>query len=221
MKTIHLTINLIRAETAEERTEREHLAMILRCMTAAIVAVAVLAIVLAWRGITLSRAVIRESQQVTSKLTIATATADTGFPITGLDKPCKLTAADLYAVEYDNRVNPSQLTDAEWEALLEACEENRIAPSLALGLIQVESSFDPGAISSAGCYGYTQINPRWHPANLAPVENIRYGIGYLAECIARYDNLEAGLTAYNAGHDTGSRRYANRVLAAAEEWEGK
>lgn len=132
-----------------------------------------------------------------------------------------ISATDLYAVEYDNRVNPSQLTDAEWAALLEACEENRIAPSLALGLIQVESNFDPGAVSSAGCYGYTQINPRWHPANLAPVENIRYGIGYLAECIARYDNLEAGLTAYNAGHDTGSRRYANRVLAAAEEWEGR
>lgn len=113
--------------------------------------------------------------------------------------------------------NHSPLTEEEWAALCEVCAEKHIEPSLALGLIWVESRFDPDAVSPAGSYGYCQINPRWHPADLSPVENIRYGIEYLAECISRYDNLEAGLTAYNAGYDTGSRQYANAVLEAAEK----
>lgn len=219
MKTIHLTINLIRAETAEERAEREHLAVILRCMTAAIVAVAVLALVLAWRGIALSRAVIRESQQVTSMLAppvVAT------VPLS-MSQSRQVTAADLYVIESSGRdlTNPSPLTDEEWATLLEVCENNRIAPSVALGLIQVESGFNPLAVSSGGCYGYCQLNPQYFPSGLSPEDNIRYGINYLGACILRHDNLEAGLTAYNAGYDTGARGYANRVLATAEEWEGR
>lgn len=115
--------------------------------------------------------------------------------------------------------NHSPLTDEEWETLVEACVENKIDTSLVLGLIWVESRFQPNAVSSCGSYGYCQINPRWHPAELSPVENIRYGVNYLASCISRYDNLEAGLTAYHAGYDTGRRWYANAVLEAAKEWE--
>lgn len=114
--------------------------------------------------------------------------------------------------------NPSPLTDEEWAALCEVCAENHIEPSLALGLIWVESRFDPDAVSPEGSYGYCQINPRWHPDGLSTVENIRYGVNYLGLCISRYDNLEAGLTAYNAGYDTGRRWYSNAVLEAAKKW---
>ena len=30
--------------------------------------------------------------------------------------------------------------------------------------------------------------------------------------------FSAALTAYNAGHDTGNREYAEKVMAAAERW---
>lgn len=35
---------------------------------------------------------------------------------------------------------------------------------------------------------------------------------------APYNTAKAALTAYNAGHDTGKRSYANAVLAVAEKW---
>lgn len=120
-----------------------------------------------------------------------------------------------------NLANPSPLTDEEWDVLCEVCEERSIDVSLALGLIWVESRFDPNAVSKSGCYGYTQLHPQWHPSGLPPEENIRYGINYLANQCERYDNIESGLTAYNAGRDTGNRRYANAVLAAAKEWEAR
>ena len=130
-----------------------------------------------------------------------------------------VSAADLWLTEYDNRINPSPLTDSEWETLLAVCDERRIAPSLALGLIYVESRFDRTARSRAGCYGLCQLNPRFFPSGLSSEENIRAGLNYLADQCERYDSTEAGLTAYNAGYDTGSREYANAVLEAAEKWE--
>ena len=63
-----------------------------------------------------------------------------------------------------------------------------------------------------------QLNPRYFPADLPPEENIRVGVEYLGQLLARYSTVEAALTAYNAGHDTGKRGYANAVLAAAERW---
>ena len=152
---------------------------------------------------------------------IATTTADTG----------PLSAADLWVEECQNLVtasqslanpvNPSPLTDEEWAALCEVCDERGVDVSLALGLIWVESRFDPNAVSKAGCYGYCQINPKWHPADLSPVENIRYGLRYMADLCEKYGDTEAGLTAYNAGRDTGDRSYAKAVFVAAEKWREK
>lgn len=98
-----------------------------------------------------------------------------------------------------------------------ACEKNGADPALALGVIEVESGFDPGA-SNGLCYGLMQLNRKYFPGDLTPGENIRYGVEYLGRLLARYDTVEAALTAYNAGHDTGSRAYANTVLTAAERW---
>lgn len=117
--------------------------------------------------------------------------------------------------------NPTPLTDAEYIILLECCETYDIAPSLVLGLIYVESRFDPDAVSPKGCRGYMQLNPTYFPGDLTPEENIRTGVEYLAYQLNRYGNVESGLTAYNAGHDTGGSTYARLVLTAAEEWEEK
>ncbi|MCI9264180.1 MAG: lytic transglycosylase domain-containing protein [Oscillospiraceae bacterium] len=114
------------------------------------------------------------------------------------------------------------LTDEEMTALLETCEAGQIHPSIGLGLIQVESSFRPDALNTAsGCYGYCQLNPKYFPSDLAPADNIRTGMEYLAYQLERYDgDLEAALTAYNAGHDTGDRTYADMVITAAATFRG-
>lgn len=117
--------------------------------------------------------------------------------------------------------NPTPLTDGEYAALVEACDEHGIDVSLVLGLIQVESNFRADAVSKAGCRGYMQLNPKYHPSDLTPEENIRYGVGFLASQFERYGNLESGLDAYNKGHDTGDTSYARKVMRAAEEWREK
>ena len=105
--------------------------------------------------------------------------------------------------------------------LREACEENGVELALALGVIEVESDFQLDAVNQkSGCYGPMQLNPRYFPADLPPGKNIRVGVEYLGQLLARYDTVEAVLTAYNAGHDTGARGYANTVLAAVERWRG-
>lgn len=112
------------------------------------------------------------------------------------------------------------LAEEELAAVLESCENGHIAPELAFGLIQVESSFRADVVNpESGCYGYCQLNPSFFPSGLSPADNIRTGIGYLAEQLVRYDNLEAALTAYNAGYDTGDRTYADKVLDAASAFE--
>ena len=114
------------------------------------------------------------------------------------------------------------LTDEEMTAVLETCEAGHISPAIGLGLIQVESSFRADAINpKSGCYGYCQLNPQYFPSGLSPVDNIRTGIEYLAYQLERYDgDLEAALTAYNAGYDTGDRTYAEQVIAAAATFRG-
>lgn len=110
--------------------------------------------------------------------------------------------------------------DAELQAVLwEACEEHGVTYALALGVMDVESDFQVDAVSEEDCYGLMQLNPKYFPSDLAPADNIRWGVAFLAEKIAQYDgDLEAALTAYNAGHDTGDREYSAKVLRAAEGW---
>jgi len=104
--------------------------------------------------------------------------------------------------------------------LLDACEEHDVPYALALGLIEVESRFQPDADNGL-CYGLCQLNKRWFPADLTPAENIQAGVEYLGRLLGRYEDTAAALTAFNAGHDTGSRTYADAVLAAAGRWEGQ
>lgn len=102
-----------------------------------------------------------------------------------------------------------------------ACEREGVDYAVALGLIDVESDFNTEAVNPvSGCYGLCQLNPTYFPAGLTPAENIDTGIAYLAEQLHRYNgDMEAALTAYNAGYDTGRREYVEKVLAAAERWE--
>lgn len=106
--------------------------------------------------------------------------------------------------------------------LQESCgrlPEHKVEYALALGLIETESSFNPEAVSYVGCYGLMQLNPDYFPADLSPAENIQYGVAFIAEKLDQYaGNVGAALTAYNAGHDTGNREYAEKVMEAAERW---
>lgn len=105
------------------------------------------------------------------------------------------------------------------DVLQTAAQANGVPYHVALGLIYVESRFDPDAVSPAGCYGLTQLNPRYFPSGLTPAENIEAGMDYLGSLIERCGDLSAALCSYHDGYDTGRRGYSNAVLEAAEKWQ--
>lgn len=121
----------------------------------------------------------------------------------------------LYSYDPDIPLSPELQT-----ALHEVCGETSVPEALVLGVIETESGFQTDA-DNGQCYGLMQLNKDYFPADLSPAENIRAGVTYLGQCLERYrGNVPAALTAYNAGHDTGYRGYAQAVLAAAVRWDG-
>ena len=116
------------------------------------------------------------------------------------------------------------------DVLHTACEANNVPYHVALGLIWVESGFDPEAVGPDGYdIGLFQIrtsNHAWLSAEtgadpLTPAGNIECGVWLIGYLLNRYEATDAALTAYRWGHDNGDRIYANKVLRAAEAWEVK
>lgn len=83
-------------------------------------------------------------------------------------------------------------------------KENGLETSLVNAVIQTESAFDREAVSPAGARGLMQLMPQT-AASLGvenpfdPEQNISGGTKYLRNLINRYDSVELGLAAYNAG----------------------
>jgi soluble lytic murein transglycosylase-like protein len=99
----------------------------------------------------------------------------------------------------------------------EAAQQS-LDPDLILALIEVESAFDPFAISSAGAQGLMQIMPFWRREIGRPQDNltdmstnIRYGTVILAHYIntANGDLVDA-LARYNGSR--GALKYPDKVI---------
>lgn len=83
-----------------------------------------------------------------------------------------------------------------------------LAPRLALGMAEVESGFDYGAVSPRGAIGVLQVMPQFACEHFEvtpqmlfdPEVNIRVGLLHMKSLLERFDdNLELSLAAYNAG----------------------
>jgi len=103
--------------------------------------------------------------------------------------------------------------------------------ALVHAVIQVESRYDPFAVSPRGAMGLMQLMPRtaerFEVTNaFDPVQNVDGGVRYLKELLARYSGqVRLALAAYNAGEEAVERHggippyretidYVKRVLSA-------
>jgi soluble lytic murein transglycosylase-like protein len=111
------------------------------------------------------------------------------------------------------------------EMVRAAAISHDIQPSIALGLVDVESNFKPNA-SSEGNYGLMQI--RYGTAKamgfrgnlkdlLKPENNLEYGMRYLQYCYAKHGNYTLALGCYN-GSTSAKNRYPRKVLRASEKY---
>lgn len=141
-------------------------------------------------------------------------------------------------VEQRLRQQPADLrlgteTDAAAQRILHAvhCESTkhpmlRDRPQLVLAVIDVESAFDPFAVSSAGAVGLMQVMPFWPRElglsirDLLDVElNIRMGTSILAYYLTREDgDYRRALARYNGS--LGRRSYPDLVLGRLQSsWQ--
>ncbi len=120
------------------------------------------------------------------------------------------TTVTSYAVPRAEMVRATRYVPAErsqrWDdVIVEHSREHNVRPDLVRAVVQVESAFNPYAVSPKGAQGLMQLMPATarelgvrNPFN--PIENIRAGIMYLRRLLDRYNNDEVlALAAYNAG----------------------
>lgn len=110
-------------------------------------------------------------------------------------------------------VPPSGLAGASGiaETVDRIAQQNQLSPRLVHSVIQVESNYDPNAVSPKGAQGLMQLIPstarRFGVSNVFdPADNIQGGARYLKYLLGLYKGDEAlALAAYNAGEGAVSR----------------
>lgn len=125
-------------------------------------------------------------------------------------------AGDLLTHFVDDRKLRMQIL----RSVYQQAHRQHVDPALVLAVIEVESGFDPYAVSRVGAQGLMQVMPFWKRElgrsedNLIKVDtNIRYGTAILSYYLQGADgDLVRALSSYNGSN--GALDYPERVLMA-------
>ncbi|MDB0526149.1 lytic transglycosylase [Ralstonia solanacearum] len=108
------------------------------------------------------------------------------------------------------------------KAAYQTGKEVGLDPLLILGVMAIESSFNPFAESGMGAQGLMQVMTKVHQdkyqvmggvgAALNPYANIKVGALVLKDCIARAGSIEGGLKLYVGAVTQGDGGYGGKVL---------
>ena len=125
--------------------------------------------------------------------------------------PRQAEAADVYDVVYSDVANHIGAgTEADWitRAVLYASDLYSVDPLLVAAVMEQESGFSTGAVSSAGAIGLMQLMPGTadsigvNPYN--PLDNVIGGVAHLKTLLDRFSSwglyaVTDAIAAYNAG----------------------
>ncbi len=137
---------------------------------------------------------------------------------------------DVFLSYLDDATRHERLASVPFgDSIRQSAQNHSVDALLVAAIIEVESSFDPCAMSHRGAVGLMQVMPA--TAGSTPLEslsdparNIDIGTGYLRHLLDLYEgDLELALAAYNAGPANvrrygglppfrETRRYVERVL---------
>ena len=129
----------------------------------------------------------------------------------------------------------SKLDEEEAQTIVESSvkwgKKFGIEPSLILGLMLAESTFDKHAISNVGAFGLMQVLPRWHTEKIKVARdtlgqpdpfdidtNVFLGTWVLKDCMKKYSSVDNGLKCYNGsvGMDT---NYHIKVISGKKKFD--
>jgi hypothetical protein len=122
-------------------------------------------------------------------------------------------------IDHRYRSVPKTIATGIAETISYVCKNENVPPELVMGIIEIESRFNPMAISKAGARGLMQVMPEWakkfklkHVTDLHDIEaNINIGIKVLKIHIdERKGNVTKGLYYYSGK----SKTYADKVYSA-------
>jgi soluble lytic murein transglycosylase-like protein len=130
-------------------------------------------------------------------------------------------APDSYLVAHATSVRATRPASSDYAGdydrlIVHHAAANNLRPDLVRAVIQVESGFNPRAVSPKGAMGLMQLMPGTaaelgvsNPLN--PAENVKGGSAYLRQLLDKFNNNEElALAAYNAGPEAVDR-YGQRV----------
>lgn len=125
------------------------------------------------------------------------------------DRALSQSAVAVVPADRASERGPGQATAlkaANYEGLIvEHARRHDVRPDLVRAVIQVESAFNPAAVSPKGAMGLMQLMPSTARSlgvgnPFDPRQNVGAGVAYLRQLLDRYDNDERlALAAYNAG----------------------
>jgi soluble lytic murein transglycosylase len=116
------------------------------------------------------------------------------------------------------------------DAVSEEAEAAGLDPVLVLAIIEVESGWDPDAVSDRAAHGLMQLQiptlaDEAADGQLAsvdahdPIVNVRAGVRYYARLLKRFSDPELAMVAYNAGPNRLARYIRSEVGVPERFWE--